>query len=98
MCPDKTTSTDARRKNTIVVKTQARKAKCLDFICSSATNFLDDRSQVNQVRFFQAESVPSLQMHEAHIAFQDFVQKSKKRKAAKKCCRLYAAPVSPGKG
>lgn len=34
------------------MKTQARKAKCLDFICSSATNFLDDRSQVNQVRFF----------------------------------------------
>lgn len=70
------------------------------FYCSSATNFLDDRSQVNQVRFFffQAESVPSLHMHEAHIAFQDFVQKSKKHKAAKKCCRLHAAPVSPGEG
>lgn len=50
--PDKTTSTDAQRKNTDVVKTQAQKAKCLDFICSSATNFLDDHSQVTQVHFF----------------------------------------------
>lgn len=57
----------AQRKNSVVVKTQAQEAKCLDFICSSATSFLDDRSQVSRVRFFffQAVSVPSVHTHEA---------------------------------
>lgn len=95
-CPDKTTSTDEQRKNTVVVKTQAQKAKCLDFICSSATNFLDDCSQVNQVHFFQTASMPFLHMHEAHVHHSGHsdIQIQKQARASQELCYSRSKPTS----
>lgn len=90
----------AQRKNSVVVKTQAQEAKCLDFICSSATSFLDDRSQVSRVRFFFSSSVCAFGAYarSTHPPFGALRGKPEKCRAAKERCRLRAALFRPGEG